>query len=275
MVVEQIFYQALQLRAFLPQDFDDFALPRRERPDCAFDQELGTFTQGGQRRLQLVRDVPQKQALLLLELDESLTQPVEPDSQVFQVGGPDDAYVALEFSRAQAPDRLIELPDGSCDEDSDTDREKDAERYRCRQLQPQDALGALTGLPHRLDFAVDQGVARVEHVPREIRQDHVSPDKRGLVFPRYGLAHQLLVQRLLGVDRVVELPQLGFVQRLQRQLAGVGLEIGPESGVILEQLLVVEDQVLAHDALQGRRLLDQEAASARCFRRLRHGGLTV
>jgi len=59
-----------------------------------------------------------------------------------------------------------------------------------------------------------------------------------------------------------ELVQLRLVERLQGQLAGIRLEVRPEPSVVLEELLVVEDEILAHYPFQRRGLLDQEAAAA-------------
>src|SRR6267378_7164844 len=168
MIIEQALDQLLQLHTLLLEDFDDFALSRRERTGSAFGEQLGSFAKRGQRRFQLVRDVPQEQALLLLELDQALTQPIEPAAEVFQVRGPDDLDVALELAGAQPPNRLIELADRPCDENRDSDREQHAQRDRRRELQPEDALRALAGLTHGFHFAVDQGVARIENVPRQI-----------------------------------------------------------------------------------------------------------
>ena len=69
--------------------------------------------------------------------------------------------------------------------------------------------------------------------------------------------------------------QLRLVERLQGKLAGVRLEVRPQAGVILEELLVVEDEILAHDPFERRGLLDQEAAAARGLRRLRNRGLAL
>src|SRR5882762_767723 len=211
MVVQQVFDQLLQLHAFLPEDFYDFALSRRKRPGSPLDQQLGSFTKRRQRRFQLVRDVPQEQALLLFEFDQPLTQPIEPAAQVFQVRRPADSYVAFELTRAEAPDRLVELADRSRDEEGDPGRKKYTERYRRRELQPEDALRALARASHGLHLAIDQGVARVEHVPRQLRQHQVAFYEGLFVSLRLRFAEQLFIEPLLLVDRVVELVQLRLV----------------------------------------------------------------
>src|SRR5882672_7716286 len=275
MVVQQALDQLLQLHAFLPEDFYDFALARRERPGGPLDQQLGSFTKRCQRRFQLVRDVPQEQALLLFALDQPLTQPIEPAAQVFQVRRPADPYVAFELAGAEAPDRLVELADRSRDEKSDPDGEEYAKRYRRRQLQPERALRALARASHGFHLAVDQGVARVEHVPRQLRQHHVAFYERLLVGRRLRFAEQLFVEPLLLVDRVVELVKLRLVERLQGQLAGIRLEIRPQPSVVIEEFLVVEDEVLAHHPFERGGLLDEEPAAARGLRRLRNRGLAL
>src|SRR5712664_4511462 len=130
MIVEQALDQLLQLHALLLENFDDFALSQRKRTGSAFGEQLGSFAKCRQRRFQLVRYVPQEQALLLLELDQALTQPIEPAAQVFQVRRPADPYVAFELARAEAPNRLVQLADRSRDEEGDPGREEYAERYR-------------------------------------------------------------------------------------------------------------------------------------------------
>src|SRR6266853_4246342 len=262
MIVEQALDQLLQLHALLSEDFDDFALSRRERSGSLLDQQLGSFAKRRQRRFQLVRDVPKEQALLLFEFDQPLTQPIEPAAQVFQVRRPADPDVAFELARAEAPDRLVELADRSGDEQGDPDRKEYPQRYRRSELQPQDALRALASAPHRFHLAIDQGVACIEHVPRKLRQHHVAFHERLLVSLRLRSSDQLFVKSLLLVDRFFELVQLRLVERLQRQLAGIRLEVRPEPDVVLEELLVVEDEILAHHPFERRGLLDQEAAAA-------------
>src|SRR5712671_1565259 len=221
MIVEQALDQLLQLHALLLENFDDFALSQRKRTGSAFGEQLGSFAKRRQRRFQLVRYVPQEQALLLLELDQTLAQPIEPAAQVFQVRRPSDPDVTFELARAEAPDRLVELADRSGDEQGDPDRQQYPQRYRRSELQPQDALRALTSAAHRFHLPVDQGVACIEHVPRQLRQHHVAFHERLLVSLRLRSAEQLFVKPLLLVDRVVELVQLRLVERLQGQRAGL------------------------------------------------------
>src|SRR6266849_1902957 len=275
MVVEQALDQLLQLHALLSEDFDDFALSRRERSGSLLDQKLGSFAKRRQRRFQLVRDVPKEQALLLFEFDQPLTQPIEPTAQVFQVRRPADPDVAFELSRAEAPDRLVELADRSRDEEGDPDREEHAERYRRRELQPEDALRALPRAAHGFHLAVDQGIARVEHVPRQARQHQVAFHERLLLSRGLRFAEQLFVEPLLPVDRVVKLVQLRLVEGLQGQLAGIRLEVRSQPSVVVEEPLVVEDEILAHHPFERGGLLDQEPAAARGLRRLRNRGLAL
>jgi len=103
MVVQQALDQLLQCTLFAG-GFLRFRVARRERPGGPLDQQLGSFTKRRQRRFQLVRDVPQEQALLLFELDQPLTQPIEPAAQVFQSAGPP---TRMSPSNSPAPRRRI------------------------------------------------------------------------------------------------------------------------------------------------------------------------
>src|SRR5882672_73367 len=275
MVIQKALDQLLQLHALLPENFDDFAQARRERAGGPLDQQLRSFAKRRQGRLQLVRNVAQEQALLLLEFDQPLSQPVEPAAQVFQVRRPADPDIALELAGAEAPDSLVELADGSSDEERDSDRKEYPERDRRGELQPEDALRARARAPHGFHLAVDQGVARIEHVPRQPRQHQVAFHERLLFGRRLRFAEQLFVERLLLVDGGVELVQLRLVERLQGQLAGVRLEVRSQPSIILEEFLVVEDEILTHDPFERRGLLDQEPAAARGLRRLRNRGLAL
>ena len=67
-VSEQVLDQLLQRQRVLADDADDLALLRRELAADVVAQELGALAHGGERRLELVRDVPQEAVLLLLEL---------------------------------------------------------------------------------------------------------------------------------------------------------------------------------------------------------------
>src|SRR5258705_7463984 len=138
MIVEQALDQLLQLHALLLQDSDDFELARRKRTGSAFGEQLGSFAKRRQRRFQLVRYVSQEQALLLLELDQTLTQPIEPAAQVFQIRRPAHPDVAFELTRAEAPDRLVELADRSGDEKGDPDRKEYPQRYRSSELRSEE-----------------------------------------------------------------------------------------------------------------------------------------
>ena len=93
-------------------------------------QELGAFAHGGERRLELVRDVAQEARLLLLELGQARAQPFEPLAEVAQVLRPVDLDRVREVGAAHLPDREVELADRARDQHREQDRERDA---RCRR----------------------------------------------------------------------------------------------------------------------------------------------
>jgi hypothetical protein len=51
-------------------------------------------------------------------------------------------------------------------------------------------------------------------------------------------------------------------------------EVRSQPRVVVE-VLIIENEVLAHDALERRRLLDQQAAASRRLRSLRYRGLAL
>ena len=67
-VGEQVLDQLLQRQRVLADDAHDLALLGRQLAADVVAQQLGAFAHRGERRLELVRDVPQEAVLLLLEL---------------------------------------------------------------------------------------------------------------------------------------------------------------------------------------------------------------
>ena len=67
-VREQVLDQLLQRQRVVAHDAHDLVLLGRQLAADVVAQQLGAFAHGGQRRLELVRDVAQETRLLLLEL---------------------------------------------------------------------------------------------------------------------------------------------------------------------------------------------------------------
>ena len=107
---------------------------RRQLAADVVAQELGAFAHRGERRLELVRDVPQEPVLLLLELGQPRAQPFEALAEVAQVLRPVDFDRVREVGGAHLADRLVELPDRARDQhrEQDRERERDAPPSRAR-----------------------------------------------------------------------------------------------------------------------------------------------
>ncbi len=85
MVGEQVLDQLLQRQRVLAHDAHDVALLGRQLAADVVAQQLRALAHGGERRLELVRDVAQETRLLLLELRQPAAQPFEPLADVAQV----------------------------------------------------------------------------------------------------------------------------------------------------------------------------------------------
>lgn len=109
LVVDQLLDELLQAAAVLVDDFNDGFLLLAQRPRHAFAEQLRPFSDGGQRRLQVMGNMAQKTILLLLELRQSSSQPVEPPAEIGKVlrachrdpvgyfGAADGAYRAIDL----------------------------------------------------------------------------------------------------------------------------------------------------------------------------------
>ena len=136
-VIEQVLDQLLQRQRVLAHDAHDLALLRRQLAADVVAQQLRAFAHRGQRRLELVRHVPQKAVLLLLEIVQPRAQPFEALPEVAQVLRPVDLDPVREIGGAHPADRLIELPDRTRDQHGEEyrQRERDGRRGE-REVQP-------------------------------------------------------------------------------------------------------------------------------------------
>ena len=96
----------------------------------------------------------------------------------------------------------------------------------------------------------------------------VAVGEPGLRLRRTLRRAQQRVQARLAVAERVERRELVFRQRQQRELPRRRAELLPYAAVVVEQRAVLENQVLADDALERRRLLEQLAARAPRLRSL-------
>ena len=126
MIVQQILDQLLQRQGVFAHDAHNLLLLRRQFAPDAVAQQLGAFAHRGQRRLELVGDVPQKAILLLLELAQPRAQPFETLAEVAHVLRAIDLDRMGKVRPSHLPDRLIELADRSRDQH----RKQDGERQR-------------------------------------------------------------------------------------------------------------------------------------------------
>ena len=74
----------------------------------------------------------------------------------------------------------------------------------------------------------------------------------------------------LGLGERRELGRVGGLERQRGELARGRAELLPHAVVVVDQRAVVEDELLAHDPLERRRLLEQQARGARGLRGLQH-----
>mgnify|MGYP005818362943 CR=1 FL=1 len=130
-------------------------------------------------------------------------------------------------------------------------------RARRRVLEPLDrALRQLRGRAHERLRAVDQRRESLGQLGRALRA-------------RLG-AGEALRERALGVEQPVQRLALRRFERERRELRAGRAEILPDLAVVVEQRGIVEDDLLAHDPLERRRLLEEEPARARGLRGLQH-----
>ena len=136
---EQVLDELLQLDAVVAQDARHFLLLNVELPDGAVEQQLGAFANVGERRLELVRHVPQELVLLVGRFLEAMPQPFELSAQRFDVVRPADGDRPAEIAFAELADRPVDLPHRSPDEQQEQADEDQRARDQ-RRRQPRELL---------------------------------------------------------------------------------------------------------------------------------------
>src|SRR3989338_8728325 len=121
--------------------------------------------------------MPQKHLLLLLEFDQPPPQPVETIAKIPQVRRTTDADTAPEFAGAELSNGLVELPDRPRHQDRRRHGDQQPDGYGREKLPPEYALRAFARSPQALDFTVDQPVAQVLDVFRQIGERDIPFDE--------------------------------------------------------------------------------------------------
>ena len=160
------------------------------------------------------------------------------------------------------PDRQVELTDRSRDQHREPDREHQRDRP-CRQREITPGLTPLCrGFLQPFDLALGQTVAGGQHRLRARRQIRVAFRQGGA---RARLPMRPLEQHkepALGVGQFAELGQLRAFQRQLLQLLRGLVKILAQTCVIVDQLRIVENEMLADEPLQRRCLLVELPARA-------------
>ena len=267
-VGQEILHQLLQAQAVRAQDAGDFALRGAQRAGAAVGEQLGALAYRGERRLQLVRDVREELGFLLLQLGEAQAQPFEPLAERLDVARPLHADRGAEVRHAEPPHRGVEVAHRARGQPGEGEGEPGRERQRRGEQHAEDALRAGGARIEIFDLAVNQDDRLVDDVLGEVRELHEIGDHGDRVERTARRPGKRLPQRLLALDRAVELVHLDLVERQQRELAGGRLEPGAQAPIGAEQRRVAEHQVLAHAALHRGDLLGELAAGACRERRL-------
>ena len=233
-------------------------------------QELGAFAHRGERRLELVRNVAQEAVLLLLEIVQARAQPFEPLPEVAQVLRAVDLDRVREVGGAHLADRLVELANRPRDQhgEQDRQRERDAAVASARYShfwRPCVAVSCSRSIARSVSW-----LRRGEHRLRAVGKPRVAVGELRRSIRRALRHRQQLVQPALAVGRALRARRGSALERKQRELARRLPELLPQARVIVEQRAVVENQMLAHEALERRRLLEELPAGASCLRRLLH-----
>ena len=268
LVVEQILDHALQLHAVFAHDPDDFPLLGRERAAHFVMQQFRALPERGERRLEFVRNVPQKPVLLRLELGEAAPEPVEPVAQVLQVVRPGHPDRPGKIRAAQLPDRGVQFADRTRDDAGKDQRDRHCEGDSDHQEQGHSLAHPLRRRLQPLDLTVGDHVTDREHFVSALGQVAGVPGHQPRIeLPGRG-GHQHIVKRLLLLDRTVERPQLLLVQGQHGQLVRNHLETLPHARVVGDKLGVGKDDVLLGDALDRADPVYQRSARARSLRRI-------
>ena len=176
-----------------------------------------------------------------------------------------------EVGGAHPPYRLVELPDRTRDQHREKNRQRERDGRRGeREIQPLlPSLGRDVLQP--LDGAFGQLIRSGEHRLRAVRETGVAIRELRLRVRRPLRHRQQLVEPALAVGQRIERRQRLGAERQQRELRRGRPEFLTHAIVVVEQRAVVENEVLADDALERSRLLEQLAARAPRLRGLLHG----
>src|SRR5690606_3924507 len=162
-VTQQIFDQLLQVYAVLAQDADDLLLTRLQAAGGAFGEELRTLAQGGQRRLQFVRDMAQKLRLLFLQLLQTLAQPDQLLAQLDQIVRPLDHDTFMQTALAQSQNAGLDLRNRTRQQMRKAGHDQQRHRHHHEQLQARAVLRLLGLRLERTGLAVNHGARMQEH----------------------------------------------------------------------------------------------------------------
>ena len=136
---QQVLDELLQLDAVVAQDARHFLLLDVELADGAVEQELGAFADVRERRLELVRHVPQELVLLVRRLLEPMAQPLELAAERLDVVRAADGDRPAEVAFAELADRAVDLPQRPADEQQEQADEHERARDQ-RGRQPRELL---------------------------------------------------------------------------------------------------------------------------------------
>ena len=260
MVAQQVFDLALQRGGAVAQDAGDLGLVGRERTGHAVLQQGHAFADGGQRRLQLVRDVAHEAGLVGFERGQALAQPVELMAQALDVDRAAHADGLVELVVAQTPDGRADAPHGPRQPPAEAEGKQrgqgqGADHQAADQLALLFQVGEqrVVAAVHLLLDALGQGfVGRVQAA------------EDGREQGQGGLARRVIedVPRAFGLHRPFsEGLRFGRHGRGDDILRGSGLL--PGGLVAIAQQAVVQHQELPCTALHGHRALGQALGALR------------
>ncbi|MCS6765600.1 MAG: hypothetical protein MO847_03845 [Candidatus Protistobacter heckmanni] len=258
-VLQQTLDLFLQGERVLAQDLRDFARAGAERAGDAVEQQRGAFAQRGQRRLEFVRDMPQKLLLVRFERGQAPAQPVDAPAQLAQVGGAADADFRVEPAGAQTLDGRAQPPQRQREQHAEDQREQ--RRQRDGERAEPTERAAL-----RLELVEQHGVAPVD-IALELAVEKAVEFAQAAEGGEHHDAVHLAGHRGAGHgaagrgalrEPFVEQGLQAAGQQAARAQAHL-LRLHPVGGEIAAQGRIVEHQVLARGALQRHRMLAEPA----------------
>src|SRR5690606_33985075 len=139
--VDEILDQFVQPPDVRLQDAYDLALLPVERARNLVVQQLDAFANGGERRLELVRDVPEDRHLVLLEAAQALPQPVELPAELLEVARSLDTRHLGGVALPERLDGARDLGDRTVDEEAVNAREDERGRNEPERVVDEPPLG--------------------------------------------------------------------------------------------------------------------------------------